>query len=1262
MQAGQRRDEEKFTTTNSEGSALEMGDMTHMDNTVAMEDSGKAKTSAATSKGQKNGCHPAASDDDRSAFDTSGRKRRQRAGGIGCVESQSDGDASAREPEPDKENSLLCEDQLLYQWICPQCKKSTDLQVLLQRGGEDPLPSNLDEDEGEELFTQGNQTCASWDAPANRMLFCAESELAANEAGAQRRRPSTFEHSHLNGTLPFPTSPLSPGSPATAKDGCKPPPPPIAIGEPGFIPTTFKEKAWLCLEVTDTETLPYSRVSSIVVMVGIVFILISVVAFVIESYPKFYATESVTLFAIEAVCIAYFTVELGVRAAFCPEKKEFWTGWYTWIDVLSVFPFYITLFVGKSAAGGLFTVRILRLMRIFRVFKVSKYNDTVHVVFGSLRKSTEGLYLMLFLVMISTIMFSSALYFVEREYSYYDKRTKRWYVSRPDWENGVYPEESPFQSVAHTFWWALVTLTTVGYGNEVPRSAAGKAVAVCTMLCGTLVIAFPMVIIGQNFQEMYAAHCRKLRAKEKKRAAAAAEAAAAAAAAASSLDQSGSRVPRYTSSPGLCSPAGSLSPLLSGARTQQDKASVATRQSTQPLSPDRAPAQPASPPAEFAQTPAAPPIKTGSQSLLATESPGQRRTSGCFLQPKAGDEPRRKLSVTLSFPPEDPNSPTEPHAHGRRPDSWRSKPGEGLHRRGSKASAHDADEKKKPRKKPLVGAAAEQQQQQQQQQQQAATGVAAAAAEKSPPHNPLLDTPRASMASLKPARQPPEPLSKGRPGGGGVSGGSPGLGAGTASEPFFHAASPLSPSASFQPFFSDSGPLISVDADESVRRIDSPTEPRDNGAAKKISIVTDCCCVSSSNYYYYYYYYYYYWGQLTCFGKFQSRPGGVPGLGAGTASEPFFHAASPLSPSASFQPFFSDSGLLISVDGAEGQRGGQKNSLGGGTASEPFFHAANPLSPSTPFQPFFSDSGPLISVDADGSTRGAALRSLKATLELSLSAPNPAACTSPTTNGRPKRSTSASFPPSAAPPDDVPRLLVKRRSLPVIEAYHGDGKDNSRSLSDFSGSFKPAQSGVVRSPLGKAGSIHAMSVFAGFDQQSDTPGRARLKSPRSISGGQSSRQGSYLAQNSGLLRPSLDDADLPTENHASSSSSSSSSSSGNADMMLAQTQTLLLLPTSPDYQTKARERKGSVVSRVSVDTAFRRLHSPNSSPPNSNRGNEAQYLSQIRHQKELIDQQQFVINNLQERLSRVEELLDQHVAGTPEDDWPFRRAESSGDD
>eukprot|EP00659_Diplonema_papillatum_P010736 gene10736-16532_t len=865
MQAGQRRDEEKFTTTNSEGSALEMGDMTHMDNTVAMEDSGKAKTSAATSKGQKNGCHPAASDDDRSAFDTSGRKRRQRAGGIGCVESQSDGDASAREPEPDKENSLLCEDQLLYQWICPQCKKSTDLQVLLQRGGEDPLPSNLDEDEGEELFTQGNQTCASWDAPANRMLFCAESELAANEAGAQRRRPSTFEHSHLNGTLPFPTSPLSPGSPATAKDGCKPPPPPIAIGEPGFIPTTFKEKAWLCLEVTDTETLPYSRVSSIVVMVGIVFILISVVAFVIESYPKFYATESVTLFAIEAVCIAYFTVELGVRAAFCPEKKEFWTGWYTWIDVLSVFPFYITLFVGKSAAGGLFTVRILRLMRIFRVFKVSKYNDTVHVVFGSLRKSTEGLYLMLFLVMISTIMFSSALYFVEREYSYYDKRTKRWYVSRPDWENGVYPEESPFQSVAHTFWWALVTLTTVGYGNEVPRSAAGKAVAVCTMLCGTLVIAFPMVIIGQNFQEMYAAHCRKLRAKEKKRAAAAAEAAAAAAAAASSLDQSGSRVPRYTSSPGLCSPAGSLSPLLSGARTQQDKASVATRQSTQPLSPDRAPAQPASPPAEFAQTPAAPPIKTGSQSLLATESPGQRRTSGCFLQPKAGDEPRRKLSVTLSFPPEDPNSPTEPHAHGRRPDSWRSKPGEGLHRRGSKASAHDADEKKKPRKKPL-----------------AATGVAAAAAEKSPPHNPLLDTPRASMASLKPARQPPEPLSKGRPGGGGVSGGSPGLGAGTASEPFFHAASPLSPSASFQPFFSDSGLLISVDGAEGQR-----------GGQKN---------------------------SLTCFGKFQSRPGGVPGLGAGTASEPFFHAASPLSPSASFQPFFSDSGPLISVDADESVR------------------------------------------------------------------------------------------------------------------------------------------------------------------------------------------------------------------------------------------------------------------------------------------------------------------------------------------------------
>ena len=75
--------------------------------------------------------------------------------------------------------------------------------------------------------------------------------------------------------------------------------------------------------------------------------------------------------------------------------------------------------------------------------------------------------------------------------------------------------ESKFQSIPGTFWWALVTLCTVGYGDYVPQSTAGKMVAACTMLVGTLVVAFPVILIGANFNEIV---FEKQRANNKNRA------------------------------------------------------------------------------------------------------------------------------------------------------------------------------------------------------------------------------------------------------------------------------------------------------------------------------------------------------------------------------------------------------------------------------------------------------------------------------------------------------------------------------------------------------------------------------------------------------------------------------------------------------------------------------------------------------------------------------------------------------------------------
>ncbi|KAJ9469558.1 Potassium voltage-gated channel protein Shab [Diplonema papillatum] len=281
-------------------------------------------------------------------------------------------------------------------------------------------------------------------------------------------------------------------------------------------PSTWRERLWCVVEITDCEVPPYPVLSRLVAGIGLLFIVLSVVNFIIETQPEYYLEQPPHLFRIEAVCIAYFTAELVLRLVSAPSTKKLLLDAYTVVDILSVVPFYVGLGLGNASAKGFFAVRILRLMRVFKVFRISRYNEAVNIVLGSLNSSSEGLYLLLFLILLSTVLFSSAIYYVEREFMHFDDDGEYWYSERVDYWGNVTRERSPFQSIMHVSWFCLVTLTTVGYGDDVPTSVGGKAVAVVTMLCGTLVIAFPMVIIGQNFQEMYRSYRRKKSKKKTK--------------------------------------------------------------------------------------------------------------------------------------------------------------------------------------------------------------------------------------------------------------------------------------------------------------------------------------------------------------------------------------------------------------------------------------------------------------------------------------------------------------------------------------------------------------------------------------------------------------------------------------------------------------------------------------------------------------------------------------------------------------------------
>ncbi len=105
-------------------------------------------------------------------------------------------------------------------------------------------------------------------------------------------------------------------------------------------------------------------------------------------------------------------------------------------------------------------------------------------------------------VLVILLASSALMFYIER--GTFDDSKLTWYRIGSDGK----PEPSPFQSIVHTFWWSIVTLTTTGYGDAVPVTGPGKLVAAITMACGLLVIALPTSIIGSNFNTEWALHRR----------------------------------------------------------------------------------------------------------------------------------------------------------------------------------------------------------------------------------------------------------------------------------------------------------------------------------------------------------------------------------------------------------------------------------------------------------------------------------------------------------------------------------------------------------------------------------------------------------------------------------------------------------------------------------------------------------------------------------------------------------------------------------
>ena len=155
-------------------------------------------------------------------------------------------------------------------------------------------------------------------------------------------------------------------------------------------------------------------------------------------------------------------------------------GGANWIDLLAILPFYLEIVAGNVLSA--FSVfRVIRLVRVFRVFKMGKSFAGLNLMMTALRDSGKVLAILAFLILIATIVFSSAIFYAEAN------------------DDGAVW----FNSIPRCFWWCFVTMTTVGYGDSYPVTDLGRTIAVGAMFSGILILAMPITVIGANFANAY---------------------------------------------------------------------------------------------------------------------------------------------------------------------------------------------------------------------------------------------------------------------------------------------------------------------------------------------------------------------------------------------------------------------------------------------------------------------------------------------------------------------------------------------------------------------------------------------------------------------------------------------------------------------------------------------------------------------------------------------------------------------------------------
>ncbi len=198
-------------------------------------------------------------------------------------------------------------------------------------------------------------------------------------------------------------------------------------------------------------------------------IILSVATVVLESVREVREQYGTLLHALEWIFTLLFTVEYGLRLLSVRHPLRYATSFFGVVDLLAIVPTYLSLFVPGSQY--LLVIRILRLLRVFRLLKLSEYVTEADTLRLALRASSRKISVFISAVVLLVVIIGAVMYVIEGE------------------ANG-------FTSIPRSIYWAIVTLTTVGYGDLSPRTALGQMVASIVMIIGYGIIAVPTGIVS----------------------------------------------------------------------------------------------------------------------------------------------------------------------------------------------------------------------------------------------------------------------------------------------------------------------------------------------------------------------------------------------------------------------------------------------------------------------------------------------------------------------------------------------------------------------------------------------------------------------------------------------------------------------------------------------------------------------------------------------------------------------------------------------